>query len=117
MKEITMGQGVTVPLYLRSTFPVTFGHCLGTVNCHMKKYSFTTEAMEGGVRQNDCQIRFENPFGELIYQSSSSISVAAQITPGGEHSKRFLSFKRFSRIGETLLKGYVISPVQVCCST
>lgn len=118
MKEITMKQGVAEQIYLRSTFPITFGHCIGATMCHIRKYSFTTAAMEAdGMRQNDCQIRFENPLGDLVYKSSTPINIVAQITPGEEHSKHFLSFKPFSRVGDTLLRGYVISPVQVCCST
>lgn len=112
-----MQQGVTKEIYLKSTFPITFGHCVKSNQCLVQKYSFVTAAIKIGVTRNECQVQFENPFGLLIYKSSNMIRISAQITPGIEHSKDVLAFKPYSHVFTgTIFQGYLIAPIQVCNS-
>ena len=113
-----MQQGVTKEVYLKSTFPITFCHCVKSDSCHVQKYAFATAAMKIGVTRNECQIQFENPFGRLVYKSSNAIRIAAQITLGIEHSKDVLAFKTFTHVfSGTFIQGFRIAPIQVCNST
>lgn len=111
INEVLINQGEKSSITLRSTFPFTTAHCIDVKYCTLTKAMFEIFHIKKGVVKTQCRLVFYALNDSLTYESST-VQIAALVTPGVEESVHLLEFRQYKSVFKNILiQNYLIPPI------